>query len=73
MLTQKRSEIFTKEPIGKLRARTEIRSQIMDDVSKFSLGTFNYELEGAFREVQYVPIFPYFYKPQGFDQRSVNT
>jgi hypothetical protein len=45
----------------------------MDDVSKFSLGTLNYELEGAFREVQYVPIFPYFYKPQGFDQRSVNT
>ena len=35
----------------------------MDDVLKFSLGTLNYELEGAFRETQYVPIFPDFYTP----------
>ena len=45
----------------------------MDDVLKFSLGTFNYELEGAFRETQYVPLFPDFYTPQGFDKRSLNT
>ena len=45
----------------------------MDDVLKFSLGTLNYELEGAFRETQYVPIFPDFYTPQGIDKRSLNT
>ena len=45
----------------------------MDDVSKFSLGTLNYEIEGAFRETQYVPIFPDFYTPQNFSPRSVNT
>ena len=45
----------------------------MDDVSRFSLGTLNYEIEGAFRETQYVPIFPYFYTPQGFTPRTLNT
>ncbi len=45
----------------------------MDDVSRFSLGTLNYELEGAYRETQYVPIFPDFYAPQGFSPRTVNT
>jgi len=40
--------------------------------SKFSIGTFNYELEGDFKETQYVPIFPSFYKSQGFTEQSLN-
>ena len=35
------------------------------------MGTMNYELEGGFRETQYVPIFPSFYQSQGFSDSSL--
>lgn len=46
---------------------------MFEHVTRFSLGTLNYEIEGSFKETQYVPVFPDFYKMQGFTERSINT
>lgn len=36
------------------------------------MGTFNYELDGEYKETQYVPIFPSFYRSQGFSEASID-
>ena len=54
--------------------RVELKNQVFEHVSDFSLGTFNYEVEGAFKETQYVPIFPDFYRDfPGHDWNSLWT
>lgn len=54
-----------------MKNKVELRNQVFEHVSRFSMGTLNYELDGAFRETQYVPIFPAFYKSQGFSEESL--
>ena len=72
-LTKKREDITTRLVAQPFRSKVEMRSPVLEVAQKFSLGTFNYELDGQFRETQYVPIFPYFYESQGFSAETVQT